>query len=106
MIMKRRMPLKELQTYETYVKKMSEEDEVFQNLTDDTKVAIHSSYEPELIQLKSSAENANLQSDFDLGSPNRDMETSSNLDTSDSKSKFGWDNYWDKLESNVLGQPI
>lgn len=96
------MSLKELPTYAN--KKIPKEDEAFHNLTDDTKVAIHTSYEPDLP--KSSADGDNIATDFDLGSPDQDMETSSNLDTSDSKSKFGWDNYWDKLESNVLGQPI
>ena len=95
------MPLKDV---ENYVKKISKEDDAYHNLTDDTKAAIHASYEPDLI--KPSAVGGSIATDFDLGSPDQDLETSSNLDTSDSRSKFGWDNYWDKLESNVLGQPI
>ena len=86
----------------------SNDDECFhtENLTDDTKVSIH----PFKLMSTSADKELNKKAisieDLSKDVVDEEADLLSNMDTSDTKSKFGWDNYWDKLESNVLGQPI
>ncbi len=75
------------------------------NLTDDTKVVIHEIQQlPDLLKVEINSETPKKLELKVIDSDTKEMNMLlSPSDTQNSDSKLGWDTYWDKLESNVLG---
>jgi hypothetical protein len=73
------------------------------NLTDDTKVVIHEIQSLPEIFIGDFNTESPKKGGIDVMESEKKETLMSPSDTQNSDSKLGWDTYWDKLESNVLG---
>ena len=85
--------------------------DMLENLTDDSKSAkqLFKLDLPQEVQFDVDSSELDLTGDTEPLNDRSEsagelkLELSINLDNSDSTGKIGWDTYWDRLESNVLG---